>query len=114
MKPEEDAFGQSLWAYYNGKESFEIIERYDGYFDFQDTKAYFTTYEEWAPHERDALGFVKGRVLDVGCGAGRHSLYLQEKGFDVLGIDISPLAIEVCKRRGLKKSPSHVNRRSEF
>lgn len=59
MKPEEDAFGQSLWAYYNGKESFEIIERYDGYFDFQDTKAYFTTYEEWAPHERDALGFVK-------------------------------------------------------
>lgn len=42
--------------------------------------------------------------MDVGCGAGRHSLYLQEKGFDILGIDISPLAIEVCKLRGLRKA----------
>jgi len=50
------------------------------------------------------MEFVKGRVLDIGCGAGRHSLYLQEKGFDVLGIDISPLAIKVCKLRGLKKA----------
>jgi len=50
------------------------------------------------------MEFVKGRVLDIGCGAGRHSLYLQRKGFDVLGIDISPLAIKVCKLRGLKKA----------
>ena len=50
------------------------------------------------------MKFVKGRVLDVGCGEGRHSLYLQEKGFDVLGIDNSPLAIEICKLRGLKKT----------
>ena len=42
-------------------------------------------------------------VLDVGCGAGRHSLYLQGKGFDVTGIDISPLAIKVCRLRGLHK-----------
>ena len=50
------------------------------------------------------MGFVKGRVLDIGCGAGRHSLYLQEKGFDVLGIDISHLAIKVCNLRGLQKA----------
>ena len=42
-------------------------------------------------------------MLDVGCGAGRHSLYLQGKGFDVTGIDISPLAIKVCRLRGLHK-----------
>jgi 2-polyprenyl-3-methyl-5-hydroxy-6-metoxy-1,4-benzoquinol methylase len=47
---------------------------------------------------------VKGRVLDIGVGAGRHSLYLQEKGFNVLGIDVSPLILEVCRKRGLKKS----------
>jgi SAM-dependent methyltransferase len=42
------------------------------------------------------------RVLDVGCGAGRHALHLQSLGFEVVGIDRSPLAIEVCKRRGVK------------
>jgi SAM-dependent methyltransferase len=49
------------------------------------------------------MQLVKGRVLDIGCGAGRTSLYLQEKGFYVLGIDISPLA-KVCKLRGLRSS----------
>ena len=43
-----------------------------------------------------------GRVLDVGCGAGRYALYLQEQGLEVVGIDVSPLAIDVCRRRGLR------------
>lgn len=46
---------------------------------------------------------MKGRVLDIGCGTGRVALYLQKRGFDVSGIDISPLAVKVCKLRGLKK-----------
>ncbi|MFB0502311.1 MAG: class I SAM-dependent methyltransferase [Candidatus Bathyarchaeia archaeon] len=50
------------------------------------------------------MELAKGRVLDVGCGAGRHSLYLQETGLDVLGIDISPLAIKICMLRGLRKA----------
>ena len=104
MRPEEDAFGGALWAYYNDGENFEIIEREDGYFGAIETRAYFTTYEEWPPFEQKALGFAKGRVLDVGCGAGRHALYLQEKGLDVVGIDNSPLSIEVCRLRGLKKT----------
>ena|SRR3989338_2951346 len=45
---------------------------------------------------------VRGSVLDIGCGAGRHSLYLQGEGFDVTGIDKSTGAISVCKMRGLK------------
>jgi cyclopropane fatty-acyl-phospholipid synthase-like methyltransferase len=49
------------------------------------------------------MRFVRGKVLDVGCGAGRVALYLQKKGFDVLGIDLSPLAVRVCKLRGLKR-----------
>ncbi len=48
------------------------------------------------------MRFVKGMVLDIGCGAGKHSLYLQKKGYDITGIDNSPLAIRVCKERGLK------------
>jgi hypothetical protein len=38
------------------KESFEIIKRDDGYIDFIETKAYFTTYEEWLSHSKEVLG----------------------------------------------------------
>lgn len=106
LKPEEDAYGQEIWACYQGKEVFEVVERDDGYIDPSPhgPKIYFSRYADWAPYHRRAMDFVKGRVLDIGCGAGRHSLYLQEKGFDVLGIDNSPLAIKVSKLRGLKKA----------
>jgi SAM-dependent methyltransferase len=53
--------------------------------------------------ERRAIRFARGRVLDIGCGAGRHSLYLQQKGLVVTGIDNSPGAVRVCRLRGLKK-----------
>lgn len=104
MEPEEDAFGQMLLAYYKGKDVSEIVERDDGLTNAILAKGYFSGYDDWHPIEQKAMQLVKGRVLDVGCGAGRHSLYLQKKGFDVLGIDVSPLAIEVCKLRGLKKA----------
>ena len=104
MKPDSDAFGQLLWALHNGSEVFEIIERDDGYVDAMGVKGYFSGYEDWPQIEQKAMEFVKGRVLDVGCGAGRHSRYLQEKGFDVTGIDVSPLAIKVCRLRGLRKA----------
>jgi SAM-dependent methyltransferase len=103
LKPEEDAFGQLLWALHDGSEVFEIIERDDGYVDAMNAKGYFSEYEDWPQIEKEAMSFVTGRVLDVGCGAGRHSLYLQKKGLDVTGIDVSPIAIKVCRLRGLKK-----------
>lgn len=106
LKPEEDAYGQEIWAYYQGREVSEVVERDDGYIDpyASGPKAYFAEFEDWPSHHRLAMDFVKGSVLDIGCGAGRHSLFLQKKGLDVLGIDNSPLAIEVSKLRGLKKA----------
>ncbi|UCG36135.1 MAG: class I SAM-dependent methyltransferase [Candidatus Bathyarchaeota archaeon] len=106
LKPEEDAYGQEIWACYQGREVFEIVERDDGYVDPSalGPKTYFTKYRDWAPYHKQAMEFVKGSVLDIGCGAGRHSLYLQKEGFEVLGIDNSPLAIKVSKLRGLKKA----------
>jgi SAM-dependent methyltransferase len=106
MKPEEDAAGQIMWAFYQGREVFEIWERDDGYISASPTepKKYFSEYEDWSTHEKRAMEFVKGKVLDIGCGACRHSLYLQKKGFNVLGIDSSPLAIKVCKLRGMKRA----------
>lgn len=52
--------------------------------------------------EQKALQLAKGRVLDIGAGAGCHTLALQEKGFTVKAIDISPLSCEAMKLRGVK------------
>ncbi len=109
MKPtlDKDAFGQEIWAYYNKKESVEIIERDDGFVDISGgAEAYFSEYPKWSDHEKRALKLVKGKVLDVGCGAGRISLYLQKKGFDVTGNDNSLLACRVSRARGVKKVKS--------
>ena len=106
MKNDQDAYGRQLLAQYLNKEpTVEIIERDDFYIDTgSDAGLYFAEYEDWSPTEQRAIALAGDAVLDVGCGAGRHSLYLQNKGFDVTGIDNSPGAIEVCKSRGLKKA----------
>ena len=62
----------------------------------------FRSFNEMPKLEKKALQLCKGKVLDVGCGAGSHSLYLQKKGFEVTAIDISENAIKACQLRGLK------------
>ena len=102
LKDYEDAFGHEIYDYFHEKGGYEIVERDDGFFGTSaGPKHYFMDYEEWPESEKEAMRYVRGRALDVGCGAGRHSLYLQAQGHDVVGIDSSPLAIEVCKARGL-------------
>ena len=97
-----DAFGRSLQAYLRGETAVHVIERDDGYIDEIDTAAYFREYDEWEGHEQEAILEARGRVLDVGCGAGREALQLQEMGLDVVGIDLSPLALEVSRQRGVR------------
>lgn len=106
MKNSHDAFGEQLLAQYNRKTpSAEIIERDDDYIDTgSEPGLYFAEYKQWSPLEKRVIKQARGRILDIGCGAGRHSLYLQEKGFDVTGIDNSTGAIKVSKSRGLKKA----------
>ena len=104
LKDWQDAYGHEIYDYFKRKVGYEIVERDDGFFDVSiGPRVYFSEYDEWEEHEKKAMKYVRGKVLDIGCGAGKHALYLQDKGFDVLGIDISPLAIKVCKLRGLKK-----------
>jgi SAM-dependent methyltransferase len=45
--------------------------------------------------ERD--GWIRGSVLDVGCGAGDHTIHLAERGHAVLGVDFSPAAVDVAR-----------------
>ncbi|MDE0553908.1 MAG: class I SAM-dependent methyltransferase [Candidatus Poribacteria bacterium] len=102
----QDAYGQLLSDYHDGRENVEIVEREDGFIDTSrlGPRDYFAAYKDWAEHQRLAMEHAAGRVLDIGCGAGRHCLYLQKRGHDVLGTDISPLAIQTCQRRGIKNT----------
>lgn len=62
----------------------------------------FRDFNEMPKLEQKALELSRGKTLDVGCGAGSHSLYLQnEKKLDVTAIDISANAIKACQLRGL-------------
>jgi SAM-dependent methyltransferase len=92
-----DAFGQMLL----GGTSLEIIERDDGFLDAV-KPVYFTSVGRWPAAERRALRWVRGRVLDAGVGAGRVALELQRRGRSVVGIDVSPGAVEVARRRGVR------------
>ena len=95
-----DAFGHVLLDQLEGRDAAEIIERSDGYVGLSANGSHY--FEEPDAEVVAILERVHGRVLDIGCGAGRYALYLQQRGFHVVGMDISPLAIEVCQRRGLR------------
>ncbi|NBL65480.1 methyltransferase domain-containing protein [Flavobacterium sp. NST-5] len=65
----------------------------------------FRNFDEMPKLEQKALQLAKGKVLDVGCGAGSHALYLQQqKNLDVTAIDISKNAVETCLLRGVKNA----------
>jgi SAM-dependent methyltransferase len=99
-----------------GKTVAEFIERSDGFIDVasREVRSYFAPFTEWPEELRAAAGEVRGRTLDVGCGAGRFLLHLQSQGHEVVGIDVSPLALEACRRRGARDvrqmSIAHVDR----
>jgi SAM-dependent methyltransferase len=104
LSPEQDAYGQILLAYFEGRGGQEIMERDDGLIYCGDPSDYFAPYRRWPSLEKKAMRYVRGRVLDVGCGAGRVALRLQERGHEVVAIDNSPLAVEVAKRRGVENA----------
>ncbi|KQT18363.1 methyltransferase [Chryseobacterium sp. Leaf404] len=65
----------------------------------------FRDFDEMNKIEQKALELSNGKVLDIGAGAGSHSLYLQnERKLDVTALDISPNSIEVCQLRGIQKT----------
>ena len=93
-----------ILEYLETGEGIEIVERDDGFINASTfgPAAYFAPLRRWPKTERQAIRLARGRVLDVGCGAGRVGLHLQERGHEVVGIDLSPLAVEVSRRRGVR------------
>ncbi len=100
----KDILGTALLDYHKGKYT-EDITTFSSLAekDVLPLPYLFRDYEQMPELEKKALAICKGTVLDIGCGAGSHSLYLQEKGFDVSCLDQSKGAILVCEAKGIKK-----------
>lgn len=107
-----DAFGAALLEYLEAVDrgprwfdpgpGWHVVERDDGAVDANPAGPYFAPPEAWDTDlERRALDLARGRVLDIGAGAGRFALALVDRGHAVLALDVSPGAIEVCHRRGI-------------
>jgi SAM-dependent methyltransferase len=94
MKTGNDPFGEAILDYFEGRNREEAAS--------SGCRTWFSDYDNWFKREQSAIACAKGRVLDIGCAAGRHALYLQERGHRVVATDNSPGAIEVCRRRGVE------------
>jgi len=108
-----DAFGRILARCWTAGcvpgEAFEVVERDDGLVTVSDAARYFGGPETWPSTERWACESAVGRVLDVGCGAGRHALALAARGHDVIGLEPSAGAVEVARGRGVCTVPGSID-----
>ena len=97
-----DVFGMIMKDAMKGEKAAHIIERDDGYSHESFGSQYVAEFADWPEGQREASVEVHGKILDIGCGAGRVGLHYQKLGHEVVGIDISKVAVKVSKKRGLR------------
>ncbi len=104
MKIEKDIIGHALTDYYFHKEENVILIHSP---DFEEDEIpvswYFRSFDQMPGIEKTAMSLCKGEILDLGAGAGSHSLYLKSAGKKVTAADISEGACKVMKERGIEK-----------
>jgi SAM-dependent methyltransferase len=99
----KDILGQALMDYFEDRYTEDIITETNISEEDELPLPYlFRSFSEMPDIEQKALQIAKGKLLDIGCGAGSHSLYLQEKGCEVTAIDTSEGAVKVAKARGVR------------
>jgi len=98
----KDQLGTAMLDYLNGNHEENItVKSSITEDDIIPVNYLFRDFDEMPEVEQRALLLCKGRVLDVGAGSGSHSLYLQNRNFNVTGLDISENACVCCKQRGV-------------
>ncbi len=99
----KDLFGKAILDFQTNNSPEDLITETSISEEDEMSVAYlFRDFSGMPKLEQQALLLSKGKVLDVGCGAGSHSLYLQkEKNLEVTAIDISNNAVEACQLRGI-------------
>ena len=100
-----DVFGEALKDHFI-KPPAETLWIHNSYDEPEEMPVdiYFRDENEMPELELKALELCKGKVLDVGAGVGSHALVLQQRGFDVTGMDISAAAVSIMKQRGLRNA----------
>lgn len=102
LPEQEDPMGAAIRDYFRQGKSAQLKVLSSLFDDDEMPVAHlFRSYHEMPPLEQRALNQARGKVLDVGAGAGCHALALQERGLDVTAVDISPLSCETMKERGV-------------
>lgn len=102
----KDLIGRAIWDCFHNENPEDLqTETSISELDELPVEYLFRDFEGMNKIEKKALKLSQGKVLDIGAGAGSHSLYLQnERNLDVTALDISPKSIEVCQLRGIKKA----------
>lgn len=100
--------GEAIWDYYHKNSPQDLLtETSISEIDELPVEYLFRNYQEMNEIEQKALQLSQGKVLDIGAGAGCHSLYLQnEKHLNVTAVDISQKSIEICRLQGIKNAIS--------
>lgn len=101
----KDLFGKAILDFQTNNSPEDLVtETNISEVDDMSVAYLFRNYNDMPKLEKEAMQLSKGKILDVGCGGGSHSLFLQEKGFDVTAIDISANVIKACKLRGVQNA----------
>ncbi|WP_294304489.1 bifunctional 2-polyprenyl-6-hydroxyphenol methylase/3-demethylubiquinol 3-O-methyltransferase UbiG [uncultured Chryseobacterium sp.] len=102
----KDLMGKAIRDYYHNENPEDLqTETSISELDELPVNYLFRDFNQMNKIEQKALRLAQGKILDIGAGAGSHTLYLQnERNLDVTALDISPKSIEVCKLRGVKKA----------
>lgn len=102
----KDLMGRAIWDYYHNENPEDLqTETSISELDELPVHYLFRDFEDMNVLEQKALKLSSGKVLDIGAGAGSHSLYLQnERNLEVTALDISSTSIEVCRLRGIRKA----------
>ncbi len=103
LPPQRDAMGTAIRDYFehgSAKPLRVLSSMFDA--DVLPVATLFRTFDEMPPIERTAIELSTGHTLDVGAGAGCHTLELQARDINATAIDISTLAVETMLKRGVE------------
>lgn len=98
-----DIYGQALQDFFDGKQEHQLwLNNNYGGPEEMPVEVFFRPEAEMPEAESLALHLCRGKVLDIGAGAGSHALVLQEQNFEVTALELSPGAAALMQKRGVK------------